>query len=480
MKRKLTGVVVCVILILFLLLHFTVSIAADTAKVTVETARLRDEASENSKVLELISQDEEVEILSQNGDWYQVKYKGITGYLRGDLIDVSNNSNNENINSAENTQTNITNNEVTDTNTNQNNNENVTENEENTISNNTNSANENSSVETNQISNNQDSESEKNSVYVTKDIVNLKIVPLINSLDITTLKAGTQVSVLDTINEWVNVSNNEVQGWVRSEQLKEQEQVQEQPKEEQKNEVTTEQEQVSNEKNEDNKAETTSKTMYVNSQTVNVRSKADKSSQIVMQLSINTSVEVLSEENGWSYIKANGKEGYIATTLLSTNKQESSRGTTVSRTENTQESSKNEENASSEDKTNSNNNNTSSSTKGAEVVSYAMSLIGKPYVYGGSTPSGFDCSGFTSYVYKHFGVSINRTAAAQSSNGKSVSRSELQPGDLIMFCKPINHVGIYIGNGKIVHAANPSRGVTTDTILSGYYNTNYNCARRIF
>ena len=96
------------------------------------------------------------------------------------------------------------------------------------------------------------------------------------------------------------------------------------------------------------------------------------------------------------------------------------------------------------------------------------------------SPSGFDCSGFTSYIYKQFGVSLNRTAAGQYSNGSAVSRSELQAGDLVMFGQSgINHVGIYMGGGMMVHAANTSRGVTTDTINSGYYNTNYVGARRV-
>ena len=114
------------------------------------------------------------------------------------------------------------------------------------------------------------------------------------------------------------------------------------------------------------------------------------------------------------------------------------------------------------------------------VVSLAYSLLGVPYVSGGSSPSGFDCSGFTSYVLKQHGISLNRTAAGQYSNGVAVSRDQLQPGDLVMFGKSgINHVGIYIGGGQIVHAANKSRGVTTDTINSGYYNNNYVGARRV-
>ena len=83
-------------------------------------------------------------------------------------------------------------------------------------------------------------------------------------------------------------------------------------------------------------------------------------------------------------------------------------------------------------------------------------------------------------MYRLHGVSLNRTAAGQYSNGVAVNRSDLQPGDLVMFGKSgINHVAIYAGGGRIVHAANSSRGVTTDTINSGYYNKNYVGARRV-
>ena len=118
----------------------------------------------------------------------------------------------------------------------------------------------------------------------------------------------------------------------------------------------------------------------------------------------------------------------------------------------------------------------------SQVINYALQFVGNPYVYGGnSLTSGTDCSGFTSLVFKHFGITLNRTAAGQYSNGTAVSRANLQPGDLVMFGKSgINHVAIYAGGGMIVHAANSSRGVTTDTINSGYYNNNYVGARRIF
>lgn len=117
------------------------------------------------------------------------------------------------------------------------------------------------------------------------------------------------------------------------------------------------------------------------------------------------------------------------------------------------------------------------------VVDEAMRYLGTPYVYGGSSPSGFDCSGFTSYVYRQLGVSLNRTAAGQASNGYAVSKSELQPGDLVMFNtmgSGIGHVGIYIGDGNMIHSPQPGRSVCIESIYSSYYGSRFVCARRIY
>ena len=131
--------------------------------------------------------------------------------------------------------------------------------------------------------------------------------------------------------------------------------------------------------------------------------------------------------------------------------------------------------------TNNQTTNVPASGNGSSIVATAKKYLGYKYVYGGSSPStGFDCSGFTSYVFKQHGISLSRTAAGQYSNGVAVSRANLQPGDLVMFGKSkINHVAIYIGGGQIIHASTPSTGVRIDTLTSGYYNNNYVGARRI-
>ncbi len=126
---------------------------------------------------------------------------------------------------------------------------------------------------------------------------------------------------------------------------------------------------------------------------------------------------------------------------------------------------------------------TSSSSKGQEVANYAKSFVGKRYVYGGSSPSGFDCSGLTMYVYKKYGISLPHSATAQSSKGTTVARANLQAGDLVFFRnyktnKGIGHVGIYIGGNKFVHASTEKTGVIIST-LSGSYSSRYITATRL-
>lgn len=109
---------------------------------------------------------------------------------------------------------------------------------------------------------------------------------------------------------------------------------------------------------------------------------------------------------------------------------------------------------------------------GGSIASYALNFVGNPYVSGGtSLTNGADCSGFTWAVHQHFGISIPRVSTAQASSGKSVSISSVQPGDILYYG---NHVGIYIGGGKIVHASTPSSGIK----ISSYTYRTPICARR--
>jgi peptidoglycan DL-endopeptidase CwlO len=92
-------------------------------------------------------------------------------------------------------------------------------------------------------------------------------------------------------------------------------------------------------------------------------------------------------------------------------------------------------------------------------VAFAYDQLGDRYVYGASGPNAWDCSGLTQGAWAAAGVSLPHSSTAQYSSGRKVSKSELQPGDLVFFYSPISHVGIYIGDGNMIHASNPSKPV---------------------
>ena len=114
------------------------------------------------------------------------------------------------------------------------------------------------------------------------------------------------------------------------------------------------------------------------------------------------------------------------------------------------------------------------SGRAAAAVSYAMAQVGKAYVWGAAGPSSFDCSGLTMAAWQQAGVSLPHSSSAQMGSGTPVSQSQLQPGDLVFYYSPVSHVGMYIGNGKIVNALNPSVGVK----ISGVNDMPYSGAVR--
>ena len=176
--------------------------------------------------------------------------------------------------------------------------------------------------------------------------------------------------------------------------------------------------------------------------TLNVRSGPGTSYGKVTSLNNGAVVNIVGIDNGWYKISTNGVTGYVSSDYMVTCKD-------------------------------------SAGSRGDGAKQY----LGCPYVYGGNGPSSFDCSGYTSYVYRHFGYTLNRTASTQLSNGTSVSKSELQPGDLVFFkyntSKAASHVGIYIGGGQFIHASTNTYTVKIDDLTRGHYSNVYVGARRI-
>ena len=115
---------------------------------------------------------------------------------------------------------------------------------------------------------------------------------------------------------------------------------------------------------------------------------------------------------------------------------------------------------------------------GKRVVRYARHLLGVPYEYGGGSPrSGFDCSGFVRYVYSHFGVSLPHSSFGDLLRGRRIGRRQLHAGDLVFF-DGAGHVGIYVGNGRFIHAPHTGTVVRIET-MAGWYGTRYAGARRL-
>ena len=126
----------------------------------------------------------------------------------------------------------------------------------------------------------------------------------------------------------------------------------------------------------------------------------------------------------------------------------------------------------------------SSVGSGGGVLSTAMRNLGARYVWGGTSPAGFDCSGFVWYVHKEIGRPISRVLEVQLSGGPRISKDALQPGDTVFFANTympgLSHVGIYIGGGRFIHASDELTGVTISSLSDAYWRVRFLGATRLW
>ena len=261
---------------------------------------------------------------------------------------------------------------------------------------------------------------------VTADALRLRDTPAAEGEILATASGGTSVVVLeDTGNGWYKVNFNTVEGYMSSEYLT----------------VSTTAD-----------AALGYGLVDTDGSSLNMRAAAGTNYDTVASIPGGTVLELEGVDNGWYKVTYSGKTGYVSSDYI-----------TITTEPDVTE--------------------TASSDLGAQIVAYAEEYLGTPYVLGGNGPNQFDCSGFTKYVYSHFGYTLNRTATDQLQNGVSVSKDELQPGDLVFFkyrtSKPVSHVGIYIGSGEFIHASTNRYVVQIDQMESGHYANVYVYARRI-
>ena len=467
------------ILMITIMSILSIKVEATTGKINSETVNMRKEPNTDSTIIEQLDKDCKVEILEQENGWYKIKVneKNVTGYVSDKLVDTDGNDTTANQDSTPTTaEAQPTNNEETTTETN--------------IETTAVDAAQGEEIEPTTQTIETSTEIKENNQHTLEQETEIKAIPLVSSRNIA--KISGNVNVIETINDWCRIENDTETGWVRINHLKKsisnetEQQVAEQPEEDKQQEV---QEPVSTTTEtpatEEPKAsvKSISKTGYVDAEGLVVREEASTSSKELDCLSRNDKVEITGEVDGWYQIKLNGKTGYVSVKYISDQKtvETTSRSGSTIKPESVTPMEEQEETTKNENQSTST---SSSGSSGTSVVEYSKQYLGCKYVAGGSSPEGgFDCSGYTSYVYKHFGISLSRSSKGQINDGVAVEKSNLQPGDIVVFNNSSNtsigHVGIYIGGNSFIHAANPKEGVVITSLSSSYYQKRYVGARRV-
>jgi len=269
-------------------------------------------------------------------------------------------------------------------------------------------------------------EGERNGV-VTGNGVNVRKAPDLSAEVLTQLNKNDSVKIIGESNGWYNITYNEITGWMHGDY------------------VSIKDEAIAS--------------GVINANSVNIRTSPDLSSDIITRLNNGTKLDVYERTSEWYRVKlSDGTFGWVYKTYLTIRDSNASRGSDES----------------------------ASLATGQKIVEYAKTLLGVRYKYGGASPdSGFDCSGFVYYVYKQFGITLERSSKDQSQKGTKIEKADLVPGDLVFFDtnggrNAVNHVGIYIGDGKFIHSSSGSSKykVVISDLDEGFYKSAYMTARR--
>ena len=249
--------------------------------------------------------------------------------------------------------------------------------------------------------------------------VRMRSGPSTNYSILGTYQNGTPLTITGTENGWTKVTIGGVSGYIRSDYV--------------------------------SGGGADSKAGYIKGTGVRMRSGASTTSSILGTYNNGTPLTITGTSGNWTAVTINGVKGYVNSAYVTTTKSDGG--------------------------------SKPSGSIGETIVATAKQYMGAPYVYGGMSPSGFDCSGFVNYVYKLCGYSMSRVASSiYNNNGTYVEKANLQLGDLVFFASnssSIGHVGIYIGNGQFIHSSSGAGCVVISDLSSSYYLKNYVGAKRI-
>ena len=254
--------------------------------------------------------------------------------------------------------------------------------------------------------------------YVSVDKVNVRKGAGSDTEKLDTIYQGSRIQVLEVLDKWINIiTPDNVEGYVYAEYVSDKKPV---------------------------------VYKYINSSTLNVRKGPDVETKKVATLQAGDKVQFLETKGEWSRIKTSGNvEGYVKTKYVVNSQTQVSRAAEIAPQPH-------------------------NADLATQVLEYAQKFVGVKYVYGGGTPKGFDCSGFTRYVFAHFNIDVPRSAAEYDSIGTKISRKDIKPGDLVLLDRywnnELGHVGIYMGNDKFIHASS-RKGKVVIAKLSEYSGT---------
>lgn len=267
---------------------------------------------------------------------------------------------------------------------------------------------------------------------ISGDNVNVRLKPELDAEVLKSLSKGIEVTIVDEDGDWLAIMlQQDLKGWIHKSY-------------------------VSLKPNHSNGK--------ITGNNVNLRSLPSTNSQILTRFPLGSIVTIVGYEDGWySVVTGTSQEGWVHQDFVSVVLDNADNATAVSRSANR-------------------------SAGLVKLEDFAKSLLGKPYKYASNGPNSFDCSGFTSYVFKNFGISLPRSSKDQANVGEKISKSDLRLGDLVFFDTVgkydgvISHVGIYLSDGKFIHASSGSNAkkVVISEINEGYYKEKYVTARRIF